>query len=897
MSTKEQIISANNSFERHVKIDEPCVFAFAFEVADGGSLEFSVLLRSAKGKDTRLLPASSYNQHQGEVLLPGPGTAIARWHNPSGWLWSSSATVRYSLVCRQQEKRSTKKAAKAPAPAPAPPPAAKPATPSDAAGTTTQRPCAASTTPVAPPVSLHTRPSRERIEALGPTLGRSLASRPGAQELARRGILKRMPSDVLFAEGPAAGRAPPGRVGGGVAPSLHSAMHSLERRLLEDTLQGRLRARSSKDVLAERGILKEDPSTAQGLSPAIAGKRQSLQRAMLSDSLRRQLERRSTETELVERRILPERGSPLVTDAQRSLARRGTEQALAGMLDRRRSLGHLPPAQQLSHVLAAGGGSPAGAAAVATGSSGVGSGSTALTEEVLQPRTDVDVAAGGSLALRLSIPSAGTLYVLVAPKGQKPVDVALRFVPDLAHPSKTSAARDGERLSTAKGAAAVAWREQKRKNDSVFTAERAGVASEAVMALTIGEPGRLSMTLTHVPTAWVWESATTLTWAATFCRPLPEPLPTPPPLVAPPFAPPGSRPLKSSPLVPSEDGASGHSATAAAPAATNPSTYDDLMSKAMEEALARALRERSAPGNGRTVAATAPSAPATVPPPPPPPPTEPLSSDNDSVAGPSTKPSTSAPAAPPAPPKRKPTPPSLDLPCTGSKELAVEPAPPPKASESPRPSAGAAASAADGAAAVEETEDAFGSLVEESAAVRLQSLHRGKMAREDSAERKEMLAAMSAAAEAALSEISSGNTQLRFGRQRGIASATAPAPSTPSAPRGASPPAATPAPPPATPSMTPSTIIAATPAALPTGPLPLSALALLDELNLGKYRKRFIKEDLTECAMFVAMLEMGERGANDLRQILREVGMSVGHRERMLLALTSRPPPTGPGGK
>ena len=67
-------------------------------------------------------------------------------------------------------------------------------------------------------------------------------------------------------------------------------------------------------------------------------------------------------------------------------------------------------------------------------------------------------------------------------------------------------------------------------------------------------------------------------------------------------------------------------------------------------------------------------------------------------------------------------------------------------------------------------------------------------------------------------------------------------------------------------------------------PLPLSALALLDQLGLGKYRKRFVREDLTETAMFMAMLEL-ERGADDLRAILKEVGMTVGHRERFLLAL------------
>ena len=76
------------------------------------------------------------------------------------------------------------------------------------------------------------------------------------------------------------------------------------------------------------------------------------------------------------------------------------------------------------------------------------------------------------------------------------------------------------------------------------------------------------------------------------------------------------------------------------------------------------------------------------------------------------------------------------------------------------------------------------------------------------------------------------------------------------------------------------------------GPLPTSALKLLDELNLAKYKKKFRHEDLTEVSMFLAMLEVGAHGAADLRAILREVGMSLGHREKVLLALTTRPAPT-----
>ena len=73
-------------------------------------------------------------------------------------------------------------------------------------------------------------------------------------------------------------------------------------------------------------------------------------------------------------------------------------------------------------------------------------------------------------------------------------------------------------------------------------------------------------------------------------------------------------------------------------------------------------------------------------------------------------------------------------------------------------------------------------------------------------------------------------------------------------------------------------------------PLPKSALVLLDELGLAQYEQAFRSEDLTETIVFTAMLNR-DYGAADLRDILSEIGMSVGHRERVMLALTTRPPP------
>ena len=60
----------------------------------------AIVLRSKQGKETQLLPAASHSQLAGEVLLPDAGTCVARWHNPSGWFFSTNATLQYiwSLV-------------------------------------------------------------------------------------------------------------------------------------------------------------------------------------------------------------------------------------------------------------------------------------------------------------------------------------------------------------------------------------------------------------------------------------------------------------------------------------------------------------------------------------------------------------------------------------------------------------------------------------------------------------------------------------------------------------------------------------------------------------------------------------------------------------------------------
>ena len=46
-----------------------------------------------------------------------------------------------------------------------------------------------------------------------------------------------------------------------------------------------------------------------------------------------------------------------------------------------------------------------------------------------------------------------------------------------------------------------------------------------------------------------------------------------------------------------------------------------------------------------------------------------------------------------------------------------------------------------------------------------------------------------------------------------------------------------------------------------------------------------MREDVTESAMLVATLRLGPSGAADLRVILSELGMSVGHREKLIQAV------------
>ena len=138
-TVERHVMASNETFEVPVPVDEASVLGFTFEVEDDATVEFSVAFKaSGRKKTTQLLAPATYGRNAGEVLLPSAGECIVRWHNPAGWLWSSSAALQYSLTAARAGAAPYRgaKAAAAPAAAPklkkgggssAPPPGMPPA--------------------------------------------------------------------------------------------------------------------------------------------------------------------------------------------------------------------------------------------------------------------------------------------------------------------------------------------------------------------------------------------------------------------------------------------------------------------------------------------------------------------------------------------------------------------------------------------------------------------------------------------------------------------------------------------------------------------------------------------------------------------------------------------------
>ena len=97
VTKKKVTIPSGDVFDLPHHVDRPCALAFAFAIEGGSTAQFSVIHRGGKGKTMQLLPVTSCSELSGEVLIPGPGTTIARWYNPAGWFFSSPIDITFAF--------------------------------------------------------------------------------------------------------------------------------------------------------------------------------------------------------------------------------------------------------------------------------------------------------------------------------------------------------------------------------------------------------------------------------------------------------------------------------------------------------------------------------------------------------------------------------------------------------------------------------------------------------------------------------------------------------------------------------------------------------------------------------------------------------------------------------
>ena len=810
MKTRE--IAAGDSFERHIEVSAASVLSFEFSGEDGATLQFSVLLRNAKGKETRLLPASSYSALSGEVLLPGPGTCIARWHNANtSWIWSSTATLHYTVSCQR--------------PAASAVPAAKP-TP------VAQSPAATATTSESPPPP---PPPQHQPDA-------------GKPEPPAAVVVVEDAAANLSASSSKTPSPPVKELGETLARPLDPGHHQL------------------RDDLLSRNILH--PSEAPDPVSSVAV------------DLGRALAVRPGAQELARRGILK------LLPADQS----------AGLQDdrpRRRGGSSLTPTDHCSPASAAPDPSPPPPP------------DAVIEEQLLTARTDAVIPTGGTIDASLSIPCAGELYLRLTTPDAKPTDLSAVFTAGEAMPSAPTTAGKHS-LASASGAIAVKWRDGAPPTP---TASVPGCSGACVLRAPILGAGVVRLTFAHVSTAWLFESSTPLSWWATFV-----------PRSHAAYLTGGAGQLSASLT---------HTGSPLVPATEPPSSYEAQMRKAMDEALAKAMQQTKGgaacrPGT-KSLVTTGLASPARA----------------NTSANTSAVPASAPPPAdpPPAAPVK-----------SGSGRLMT--------TLTIQPTERTTAVPSDRLSAIDNADEAFGSLLEAAAAVRVQSLQRVRLARQESGERRAFAAAVEAAADATIAEVEQqaveveAAAQAAAGRRLGVAtkvaiaavrlqsavrmkyaqaeaeerrafvraaeasmvaaeasleahtvavdeliaarqhsgSSVASETTSSDTPSGVARAAAISTP---LPSSSATSVDRGTPASVGpkprADPLPTSALVLLEELGLAKYHKSFLREDLTETSMFTAMLHL-DSGPNDLRAILREVGVSVGHRERLLLALTTRPP-------
>ena len=225
-------LAPGECYEVPIDIHAPSILQFSFSSLEGGTVEFSVVHKTGgkKQKETQLLPASTYTENIGEVLLPGQGVCIVRFYNPTGWFYSSPVKVRFSLAAIPTHQPAPEKAApakskksaataKEAAPAAAPAVAEAPAAEEDAAAPASAAAAkeAVETSPLPP--------------EMGEALSKQLARRPTVEEVTSQGIF-RTPEDGAMAE--------------------------QEQELLRAALQRQLEQRRPSEELREQGILQEE---------------------------------------------------------------------------------------------------------------------------------------------------------------------------------------------------------------------------------------------------------------------------------------------------------------------------------------------------------------------------------------------------------------------------------------------------------------------------------------------------------------------------------------------------------------------------------------------------------------------------------------------------------------
>lgn len=239
MESRVHNLAPGELFEVPIDIKSPSILQFSFSTSEGSSVEFSVAFHPGgkKSKETTLLPASTYTENIGEVLpasacqparmrmrprpcptkpgpglsrvqvlLPGQGVCVVRFHNPTGWFYSSQVKVRYSLSAGPTLS-APPDAARPKKPPPPPPPARPrsfdanglaispaaaeaPARGFDANGLAIQ-PAAAEAPPSAAEEAAAATPTPKVLSPeMGAALSRQLARRPSLDEVTSAGILQ-----------------------------------------------------------------------------------------------------------------------------------------------------------------------------------------------------------------------------------------------------------------------------------------------------------------------------------------------------------------------------------------------------------------------------------------------------------------------------------------------------------------------------------------------------------------------------------------------------------------------------------------------------------------------------------------------------------------------------------